>query len=62
MAFAQFGYDDDEASDSAEETSYSYGSDESADDDEAGSEANVGKAKASGDEWEGFRYEEMGLT
>ena len=62
MAFAQFGYDDEDASDSAEETSYSYGNDESADEDEASSEANVGKAKASGDEWEGFRYEEMGLT
>ena len=59
MAFAQYGYDDDEATESADEPSYSYGSDESAVDDD---EADVGKAKASGDEWEGFRYEEMGLT
>jgi hypothetical protein len=53
MAFAQYGYDDDEATESADEPSYSYGSDESAVDDD---EADVGKAKASGDEWEGFRY------
>ena len=53
IAFAQF---DDESS----EDSYSYGSsdtEEVADDSE-----NVGEAKASGDEWQGFNYEEMGLT
>jgi hypothetical protein len=60
MAFAQYGFDDEESSESTEEASYSYGSDESADEDEA--EPEVGKAKATGDEWDGFRYEEMGLT
>lgn len=56
MAFAQF--DDDESSDASEESSYSYGTDESAE----AEEPAVGEASASGDEWDGFRYEEMGLT
>ena len=53
IAFAQF---DDESS----EDTYSYGSsntEEVEDDSE-----NVGEAKASGDEWQGFNYEELGLT
>ena len=59
VACAQYGYDDDDAAtEEAEESSYSYGSDETADEEEP----SVGKANASGDEWEGFRYEEMGLT
>ena len=51
MAFAQF--DDDESSDASDESSYS--ADEESDD-------SVGSATASGDQWEGFKYEEMGLT
>lgn len=56
IAFAQF---DDESS----EDSYSYGaSSEASDDAFANDDENVGEAKASGDEWQGFNYEEMGLT
>ena len=51
MAFAQF--DDNESSDASDESSYS--ADEESDD-------SVGSATASGDQWEGFKYEEMGLT
>ena len=51
MAFAQF--DDDESSNANDESSYS--ADEESDD-------SVGSATASGDQWEGFKYEEMGLT
>ena len=51
MAFAQF--DDDESSNANDESSYS--ADEESDD-------SVGSANASGDQWEGFKYEEMGLT
>ncbi|MCQ2054627.1 MAG: hypothetical protein MJY82_04970 [Fibrobacter sp.] len=71
MAFAQYDYDDENASESTSEESYSYGTDNSddgfpSDEEESAStqeqETKVGEAKASGDEWEGFRYEEMGLT
>ena len=58
IAFAQF---DDESS----EDSYSYGESSEASDDAFANDsddANVGEAKASGDEWQGFNYEEMGLT
>ena len=61
IAFAQF---DDESS----EDSYSYGATEETDDvfadnsNEEASSANVGEAKATADEWQGFNYEEMGLT
>ncbi len=55
LAFAQYDYDDEGSSESSEESSYSYGSDESA-------EPEAGEATASGDEWAGFRYEEMGMT
>lgn len=61
VAFAQF---DDESS----EESYSYGASEAeaddafADNDGEEQETKVGEAKASGDEWQGFNYEEMGLT
>ena len=61
IAFAQF---DDESS----EESYSYGASEAeaddafADNDGEEQETKVGEAKASGDEWQGFNYEEMGLT
>ena len=60
IAFAQF---DDESS----EDSYSYGASESEEfasdnEDSADESENVGKAKASGDEWQGFNYEELGLT
>ena len=60
IAFAQF---DDESS----EDSYSYGATSESDDpiaeDANGNEsAKVGEVKASGDEWQGFNYEEMGLT
>lgn len=48
FVFAQY---DDEAS----SESYSYGSDEIA-------EESVGEATASDDEWKGFNYEELGLT
>lgn len=48
FVFAQ--YDDDASSES-----YSYGSDEIA-------EESVGEATASDDEWKGFNYEELGLT
>jgi hypothetical protein len=59
MAFAQF--DDDESSDASDESSYS--ADESADDSaDEESDDSVGSATASGDQWEGFKYEEMGLT
>ena len=54
MAFAQF--DDEPSNDDSTEQSYSYGDDESASDEPAG------EAKASGDQWEGFRYEDLGLT
>lgn len=56
VAFAQYGYDDDSSDAATSEESYSYGEDESAD------EENIGEAEASGDEWAGFKYEEMGLT
>lgn len=54
VSFAQF---DDEPlnDDSSEQSSYSYGDDES-------SAESTGEAKASGDQWEGFRYEDLGLT
>lgn len=58
IAFAQF---DDESS----EDSYSYGSAETEETAEEATEeqsGNVGEATASGDEWQGFNYEEMGLT
>ena len=62
IAFAQF---DDESSDD----SYSYGASETEENDDAFADnnseedqPNVGKAEASGDEWQGFNYEEMGLT
>ena len=59
IAFAQF---DDESS----EDSYSYGASETEEDAFADNseedQPNVGEAKASGDEWQGFNYEEMGLT
>ena len=62
FAFAQF---DDESS----ESSYSYGATESEESDAFNDDAEaqpaeekVGTAKASGDEWQGFNYEEMGLT
>ena len=60
IAFAQF---DDESS----EDSYSYGASEETDDafaDNSNEEAEtkVGEATASADEWQGFNYEEMGLT
>ena len=59
IAFAQF---DDESS----EDSYSYGasaeSDDAFADNNGEEEASVGEATASGDEWQGFNYEEMGLT
>lgn len=58
IAFAQF---DDESS----EDSYSYGSAETEETAEEATEEqseNVGEATASGDEWQGFNYEEMGLT
>lgn len=56
MSFAQF--DDEPSSDDSSEQSYSYGDDESSDD----SEATAGEAQASGDQWNGFRYEDLGLT
>ena len=56
MAFAQFD-DDDMSSDASDESSLS--ADESTD---ADSDESVGSATASGDQWEGFKYEEMGLT
>ena len=56
MAFAQF--DDEPSGDDSTEQSYSYGEDESA----PAEEAEAGEAKASGDQWEGFRYEDLGLT
>ena len=66
IAFAQF--DDDESS----EDSYSYGASEETTDDgfaddnssdaEEASSASVGEASATADEWQGFNYEEMGLT
>ena len=59
MAFAQF--DDEPSNDDSTEQSYSYGDDESASDESTGSES-AGEAKASGDQWEGFRYEDLGLT
>ena len=64
MAFAQF---DDEPSgdDESTEQSYSYGDDESApseSEEATESESPAGEAKASADEWEGFRYEDLGLT
>ena len=52
MAFAQFD-DDDMSSDASDESSLS--ADEESD-------SSVGSATASGDQWEGFKYEEMGLT
>ena len=55
MSFAQF--DDEPSGDESTEQSYSYGDDNSSDDG-----ASVGEATASGDQWEGFRYEELGLT
>jgi len=55
MAFAQFD-DDDMSSDASDESSLSQEADEEDSDD------SVGEASASGDQWEGFRYEEMGLT
>ena len=64
IAFAQF---DDESS----EDSYSYGASEETDDgfasdnsseEPAEEETSVGEATASADEWQGFNYEEMGLT
>ena len=60
IAFAQF---DDESADE----SYSYGASDSEEyssneDSEDISSAKVGTAKASGDEWQGFNCEEMGLT
>ncbi len=58
LAFAQFDDDNDNTTEASEESSYSYGSEE----EEEAEEPKVGEAKASGDEWEGFRYEEMGLT
>ena len=58
LAFAQFDDDNDSTTEASEESSYSYGSE----DEEEAEEPKVGEAKASGDEWEGFRYEEMGLT
>ena len=66
IAFAQF--DDDESS----EDSYSYGASEETTDDgfaddnssdaEEASNTSVGEASATADEWQGFNYEEMGLT
>lgn len=73
MAFAQYDDDDALASES-EEPSYSYGEDNTDASDEASSDVaasdenaeeadeSVGEATASGDEWAGFKYEEMGLT
>ena len=54
MSFAQF--DDEPSGDESTEQSYSYGDDNSSDDG-----ASVGEATASGDQWEGFRYEDLGL-
>lgn len=53
LVFGQYGYDD-EMADNAEssEESYSYGTDDTA----------IGDADASGDEWAGFKYEDIGLT
>ena len=59
IAFAQF---DDESS----EDSYSYGASETEEDafadNNSEEDSKVGEATASGDEWQGFNYEEMGLT
>ena len=59
IAFAQF---DDESSDD----SYSYGASETEEDafadNNSEEDSKVGEATASGDEWQGFNYEEMGLT
>ena len=57
MSFAQF--DDEPSNDDSTEQSYSYGDDESSDESTVES---AGDAKASGDQWEGFRYEDLGLT
>lgn len=59
MSFAQF--DDEPSNDDSTEQSYSYGDDESSSDESTGAEP-AGEAKASGDQWEGFRYEDLGLT
>ena len=59
MAFAQF--DDEPSNDDSTEQSYSYGDDESSSDESTGAEP-AGEAKASGDQWDGFRYEDLGLT
>lgn len=78
LAFAQYDYDysSDESSTSEEtesQPSYSYGESDEGDFDsmdaadakkksEEERKAKIGEATANSDEWEGFRYEEMGLT
>lgn len=60
LAFAQ--YDDDGYESDSDTPSYSYGDESSSDDESSDEEESIGSATASGDEWAGFRYEEMGLT
>ena len=76
MAFAQYDYDyNNEESSTSEESqeSYSYGDSDDGDFDsmdaadakkksEEEEKAKIGEATANSGEWEGFRYEEMGLT
>lgn len=61
MSFAQF--DDEPSGDDSSEQTYSYGDDGSSSESEStGGNESVGEATASGDQWEGFRYEDLGLT
>jgi len=60
ISFAQF--DDEPLNDDSSEQSYSYGDDESSNSEPTEAAADVGEAQASGDQWEGFRYEDLGLT
>lgn len=69
LAFAQddygyYGDSDDYGSNSYSDDSYSggYSSDDSFSNSTYSDEPEVGSAAASGDEWAGFQYEEMGLT
>lgn len=70
LAFAQYDndYDNDDPLASEEQSTEESSSEEESDDSEGysygGSKGSdkIGEADASGDEWEGFHYEEMGLT
>lgn len=62
MAFAQFDDSDDPLSDNYQDP-LEQTEETSSDDTENSEEAKpVGSATATGDEWEGFKYEEIGLT